>query len=123
MINRNYNRSTQIYTLHQIIIKSLKLWLPFVFSFLFYKNNKSLHHFIILPIMYFPHQDWLRGGRGGGGGIFFWARGGDVKKILYDVGVMKIFAPLKYILCPPPLPLQYKCSLNSKLNSKSYDYM
>ena len=78
MINRNYNRSKQIYTLHQKIIKSLKLLLPFVFSFLFYKNNKSLHHFIILPIMYIPHQDWL----GGGGGV-------DILSFGQEVGMSK----------------------------------
>ena len=119
MIKRNYNRSTQIYTLHQKIIKSLKLWLPFVFSFLFYKNNKSLHHFIILPIMYFPHQDWF----GGGVDIFSFGQERGCQKILYDVGVMKKICPFKIYPLPPPLPLQYKCSLNSKLNSKSYDYM
>ena len=73
--------------------------------------------------MYFPHQDWLGGG-GGGVDIFsFGQEGGDVKKFCVMWGLWKKFAPLKYILCPPPLPLQYNCSLNSKLNSKSYDYM
>ena len=73
--------------------------LPFVFSFLFYKNNKSLHHFIILPIMYIPHQDWL----GGGGGLTFFllVKRWGCQKILYDVGVMKKICPFKIYPLPP----------------------
>ena len=83
--------------------KSVTLWLPFVFSFLC--KQWTLHHFIILPIFYFPRQD-------GGGGrlpIFVLVKKGGCQKILYDlVGlILKHFALLKNILYPPPHLLLY----------------
>ena len=40
--------------------KSVNLWLPFVFSFLF--KHSSVHHFTILPIFYFSRQNLVGGG-------------------------------------------------------------
>ena len=63
------------------------------------------HHFIILPIFYFPRQDWV-----GWGVVIFSSgqeRGGDSPKLLYDLGDVKKIAPLKNTPPPPVFPLQY----------------
>ena len=50
----------------------------------------------MLPICYFPRQDWVEGG-GGGVVIFFFIkeRGGGCQKIICDVGGSEKLAPLR----------------------------
>ena len=71
------------------------------------RPKSSLHHFIILPIFYFPSQDWWCGREGGCHFFLLVKRGGGgrgyCQKIMYDVGgggSSKIL-PLKKYPLPP----------------------
>ena len=62
------------------------------------RRKSSLHHFIILPIFYFPSQDWWCGRERGCHFFLLVKRGGGgvgCQKIMYDVegGIFKNFAP------------------------------
>ena len=87
-----------------------------VLSIFFNFKHKSPHHFIILPVFYFPRRDW---GWGGGGCHFFIrVKRGECQKLY--VGSVKTNLPLwKISFSPVLLPrLQYtfnECSLSTSL--------
>ena len=97
--------------------ESVSLWLPFVLVFYLKHKSLHLHHFIILPIFYFPRLEWVVVGGGGEVSVFSFGQEGGFQNILHVVGGSEKILPLLNKLSgppphhPPPCSIHNECSL------------
>ena len=80
--------------------ESVSLWLPFVLVFYLKHKSLRLHHFIILPIFYFPRLEWVV--VGGEVSVFSFGQEGGCQNIQHVVGGSEKILPLLNILSVPP---------------------